>query len=93
MQRFADRRVWELRDLDLCGYVLKKNSPSCGMTRVAVYGEKNAPREDSRGLFAAQLMDAFPDLPVEDEGRLHEAKLREDFIERVYAYRRSRDHV
>jgi len=91
MQRFAARRVWELRDLDLCGYVLKKNSPSCGMTRVKVYGEKNAPREDGRGLFAAQLMDAFPDLPVEDEGRLHDAKLREDFIERVYAYRRSRD--
>ncbi len=91
MQRFADRRVWELRDLDLCGYVLKKNSPSCGMTRVKVYGEKNAPREDGRGLFAAQLMDAFPDLPVEDEGRLHDAKLREDFIERVYVYRRSRD--
>ena len=91
MQRFAARHVRALRDLDLCGYVLKKDSPSCGMTRVKVYGEKNAPRKDSRGLFAAQLLDAFPDLPVEDEGRLHDEKLRENFIERVYAYRRLRD--
>ena len=91
MQRFAARHVRALRDLDLCGYVLKENSPSCGMTRVKVYGEKNAPREDSRGLFASQLMDAFPDLPVEDEGRLRDAKIRENFIRRVYAYRRSRD--
>jgi uncharacterized protein YbbK (DUF523 family) len=91
MQRFAARRVRALRSLDLCGYVLKKNSPSCGMTQVKVCGEKNAPRKDSRGLFASQLMDAFPNLPVEDEGRLSDAKLREEFIERVYAYRRSRD--
>jgi uncharacterized protein YbbK (DUF523 family) len=91
MQRFSARRVRALRDLDLCGYVLKKNSPSCGVAHVKVYGEKGAPSKDSRGLFAAQLMDAFPNLPVEDEGRLSDAKPRENFIERVHAYRRLRE--
>jgi len=91
MQRYASRRVRALRGLELCGYVLKKNSPSCGMTRVKVYGEKRAPRKDSRGLFAARLIDTYPNLPVEDEGRLTDAKLRENFIERVFAYRRLRE--
>jgi uncharacterized protein YbbK (DUF523 family)/uncharacterized protein YbgA (DUF1722 family) len=88
MQRYAARRVRALRGLGLCGYVLKKNSPSCGMTRVKVYGEKGAPSKDSRGLFASQLMELYPNLPVEDEGRLNDAKLRENFIERVFAYHR-----
>ena len=91
MQRYASRRVRELRGLELCGYVLKKDSPSCGMTRVKVYGEKSAPKRDGRGLFAAQLMDTYPNLPVEDEGRLNDARLRENFIERLFAYRRLRD--
>ncbi len=91
MQRYAARRVRTLRGLELCGYVLKKDSPSCGMTRVKVYGESGMPKKDGRGLFAAPLMEAFPNLPVEDEGRLNDAKLRENFIERVFAYRRLRD--
>jgi uncharacterized protein YbgA (DUF1722 family)/uncharacterized protein YbbK (DUF523 family) len=91
MQRYAARRARALRGLELCGYVLKKDSPSCGMARVKVYGEKGAPKKDGHGLFASQLMGAFPNLPVEDEGRLNDAKLRENFIERVFAYRRLRD--
>jgi uncharacterized protein YbgA (DUF1722 family) len=91
MQRFAARRVRALRGLELCGYVLKKDSPSCGMTRVKVYSEKGAPTRDGRGLFAGPLMDSHPNLPVEDEGRLNDANLRENFIERVFAYKRLRD--
>jgi uncharacterized protein YbgA (DUF1722 family)/uncharacterized protein YbbK (DUF523 family) len=91
MQRYAARRVRALRGLELCGYVLKKDSPSCGMTRVKVYSEKGAPTKDGRGLFAGPLMDSHPNLPVEDEGRLNDAQLRENFIERVFAYRRLRD--
>jgi len=91
MERFAARRVRELRALDLCGYVLKKDSPSCGMTRVKIYGGKGMPKREGRGLYAAVLMRVFPELPVEDEGRLHDAGLRENFIERVFAYRRLRD--
>ena len=91
MQRYAAKRVRALRGLELCGYVLKKDSPSCGMTRVKVYSEKSAPGKDGRGLFAAPLLDSYPNLPVEDEGRLNDAQLRENFIERVFAYRRLRD--
>jgi uncharacterized protein YbgA (DUF1722 family)/uncharacterized protein YbbK (DUF523 family) len=88
MERYAARRVRALRKLELCGYVLKKDSPSCGMARVKVYGEKGVPRREGRGLYASALMQAYPFLPVEDEGRLHDPRLRENFIERVFAYRR-----
>jgi len=91
MQRYAQKRVRALRALDLSGYVLKKDSPSCGMTRVKVYAEKGAPARDGRGLFAGPLIDSHPNLPVEDEGRLNDPGLRENFIERVFAYRRLRD--
>jgi uncharacterized protein YbgA (DUF1722 family)/uncharacterized protein YbbK (DUF523 family) len=91
MQRYAAKRVRALRGLELCGYVLKKDSPSCGMARVKVYSENGAPSKDGRGLFAAPLMESYPNLPVEDEGRLNDAQLRENFIERVFAYRRLRD--
>jgi len=91
MQRFSAKRVRALRGLELCGYVLKKDSPSCGLTRVKVYGEKGMPRRDGQGLFAEALTRAVPHLPVEDEGRLNDPPLRENFIERVFAYRRLRD--
>ena len=91
MKAFSRKRVLDLGELDLCGYILKKDSPSCGMTRVKVYSERGMPRRDGRGLFAAELMNAYPHLPIEDEGRLNDARLRENFIERVFAYRRLRD--
>jgi uncharacterized protein YbgA (DUF1722 family) len=90
MNAWARRRVAELRALDLDGYVLKKDSPSCGMERVKVWGAGSATR-DGRGLFAAALLEALPDLPVEEEGRLHDARLRENFIERIFAFRRLKD--
>jgi uncharacterized protein YbgA (DUF1722 family)/uncharacterized protein YbbK (DUF523 family) len=92
MQRWATRRLEELaRDQpDLCGYVLKKDSPSCGMERVKVYG-RGVVKRDGRGLFAAALLDRFSSLPVEEEGRLGDARLRENFIERIFAFRRLKD--
>jgi uncharacterized protein YbgA (DUF1722 family)/uncharacterized protein YbbK (DUF523 family) len=91
MRRFAARRVAALRRLDLCGYVLKSNSPSCGMERVKVYGRNGGmPARSGRGLFAQALLDADPLLPVEEEGRLNDPVLRESFVERVFAYRRLR---
>jgi uncharacterized protein YbgA (DUF1722 family)/uncharacterized protein YbbK (DUF523 family) len=89
MRRYAATRVAALRANDLCGYVLKKNSPSCGMERVKVYGG-SAPVGNGRGLFAEALLEAFPHLPVEEEGRLSDPRLRENFVERVFAYRRLR---
>jgi uncharacterized protein YbgA (DUF1722 family)/uncharacterized protein YbbK (DUF523 family) len=93
MHRWARRRLDELaRDHpDLCGYVLKKDSPSCGMERVKTYGRTGRPRRDGRGLFASAMMRRFPSLPVEEEGRLGDPHLRENFIERVFAFRRIKD--
>lgn len=92
MNRWAAARVAGLAsdEPDLCGYVLKKNSPSCGMERVQTYGG-GRPERNGRGLYAAVLLTRFPSLPVEEEGRLSDPRLRENFIERVFAYRRLKD--
>ena len=91
MRRFAARRVRELERMDLCGYVLKKNSPSCGMQRVWVYQEGKPAARDGRGLFAQALLEAMPGLPVEEAGGLADPRQRESFLERVFEYRRLRD--
>jgi uncharacterized protein YbgA (DUF1722 family)/uncharacterized protein YbbK (DUF523 family) len=88
MHRFAAVRMRQLVELKLAGYVFKKNSPSCGVERVRVYSPKNMPVRRGRGLFAAAVMAGFPLLPVEEEGRLNDPALRENFIERVFAYQR-----
>lgn len=90
MQRYARRRVAALEALGICGYILKKGSPSCGMERVRTYTTGGMPAPSDRGLFAAALMDAMPELPVEEEGRLNDPALRENFIERVFAWARVR---
>ena len=69
----------------LCGYLLKKDSPSCGMARVRRYGEgREQPERDGVGLYAERLMANFPLLPVEEEGRLMDPGLRENFVRRVH---------
>jgi len=88
MQRWARRRVRELEALDLCGYVLKKDSPSCGMERVSIRGEKGMPERSGRGVFTDVLIATAPALPVEEEGRLSDPRRRENWIERVFAYHR-----
>ncbi|HYL81426.1 MAG TPA: DUF523 and DUF1722 domain-containing protein [Candidatus Acidoferrum sp.] len=93
MQAWAKMRLDRLAGLDLCGYILKSDSPSCGMERVRVYGSSGIPSKNGVGLFARGLMDRFPLLPVEEEGRLHDLPLRENFVERVFCYRRWRDLV
>ena len=91
MNAYAHRRVEELTRLDLSGYILKKDSPSCGMERVRVYDENAVPARTGRGLFAAVLLERMPHLPIEEEGRLQDPRLRENFVERVFAYRRLHD--
>jgi uncharacterized protein YbgA (DUF1722 family)/uncharacterized protein YbbK (DUF523 family) len=89
MTAFSARAVSDLAARELCGFVLKKDSPTCGMERVRVYPEKGgAATRDGRGLFAEELLRRLPLLPVEEEGRLNDPRLREDFVERVFAYRR-----
>jgi len=91
MLGFAADRLQGLADIGLHGYILKKDSPSCGMARVRVYAEGGgSAQRNGQGLFARALMERFPLLPVEEEGRLHDMPLRENFIERVFAYYRWR---
>ncbi len=87
---FSRHRVRELEGLDLCGYVLKKDSPSCGFERVRIWNAAGMPERRGRGLFAQALAEASPNLPIEEEGRLNDPRLRENWIERVFAYRRLR---
>jgi uncharacterized protein YbgA (DUF1722 family) len=91
MRQYARSRVRQLRVLDLSGYLLKKDSPSCGMERVRVYSGKGPPSRKGVGLFARELKIQMPLLPVEEEGRLQDPAVRENFIERVFAYRRLKD--
>jgi uncharacterized protein YbgA (DUF1722 family)/uncharacterized protein YbbK (DUF523 family) len=88
MEAWARRRLRELAALNLHGFVLKKNSPSCGLFRVKVFSEEEVPQRKGRGLFARALVAHLPLLPVEEEDRLHHMRLRENFIERVFVYQR-----
>ncbi len=80
----ADRQSQWISELD--GYIFKKDSPSCGMERVKVYN-KTMPVRDGIGVYAQRVMESFPHLPTEEEGRLQDSKLRENFIQRVYIYK------
>ncbi len=88
MSRFVRSRVRELAKLELSGFILQQKSPSCGMERVKVFGTSGMPQRVGSGLFAAELMKQLPALPVEEEGRLNDAVLRENFLTRVFAYSR-----
>jgi len=93
MQNWARGRLDQLAHEDLCGFVFKKNSPSSGMLRVKVYNAAGVPASSGSGLFAQAFMARFPRIPVEEEGRLHDPKLRENFIECMFALRRWRIHL
>ena len=88
MNEYATQRSAELEQADLSGFLLKRASPSCGMERVRVYTDAGMPEKNGRGLFARALMERFPLLPVEEEGRLHDPRLRENFLDRVFGYHR-----
>jgi uncharacterized protein YbgA (DUF1722 family)/uncharacterized protein YbbK (DUF523 family) len=90
MQRYSARKVAALADEGLNGFILKKDSPSCGMERVKVYPDKGPSERGGRGVFAEALMTRLPNLPVEEEGRLNDPQLRENFVERVFAHQRLR---
>jgi uncharacterized protein YbgA (DUF1722 family)/uncharacterized protein YbbK (DUF523 family) len=91
MVSWAKKRVVELEKEGLYGFIFKTDSPSSGMERIRVYNEKGMPVKKGVGIFARIFMDHFPLLPVEDEGRLHDPKLRENFIERIFTLKRWRE--
>jgi len=91
MLQWARTRVVELEKDELCGFIFKSASPSSGMERVKVYGPSGSPAKTGVGLFARTFMEHFPLLPVEDEGRLHDPSLRENFIEAIFTLKRWRE--
>ena len=91
MKEWAETRLKGLVDENLSGFIFKSRSPSSGMQSVKVYNESGMPSHTGIGIFAAALMKRFPLLPAEDDGRLHDSVLRENFIERVFIYRKWQD--
>jgi uncharacterized protein YbgA (DUF1722 family)/uncharacterized protein YbbK (DUF523 family) len=93
MIRWAKKRVKELESEDLCGFIFKSDSPSSGMIRVKVYSEKGMPRKVGIGMFARVFMEHFPLIPVEDDGRLNDPSIRENFILQIFTMKRWRDNL
>ncbi|MEI6207913.1 MAG: DUF523 and DUF1722 domain-containing protein [Desulfuromonadales bacterium] len=93
MLSFCSVKVKELEEEDLCGFIFKKDSPGCGLFRVKIYNNDDAAVKNGSGLFAAAVARHFPLLPMEEEGRLNNPHLRENFIERVFSYRRWKDFL
>ncbi len=91
MIKWAQRRAAKLEKVGFFGFIFKSNSPSCGLERVKVYNEKGVPVKKGVGIFARIFIEHFPLLPVEDEGRLHDPKLRDNFIERIFVLKRWRE--
>ncbi|CAB0150106.1 hypothetical protein PSI9734_00672 [Pseudidiomarina piscicola] len=82
---FADRSQPHIEQIS--GYVLCAKSPSCGMERVKLYNPENGhARKEAQGIFAAQLQQRYPALPLEEDGRLNDPQLRENFVMRVFVY-------
>jgi uncharacterized protein YbgA (DUF1722 family)/uncharacterized protein YbbK (DUF523 family) len=94
MQAYCDRTIEGLRRLNLHGFIFRAKSPSSGLHRVTLYTpDGNPTTQHTSGLFARAFTRAFPGLPCEEDGRLHDPDLRENFIEQVFALKRFRDEV
>ena len=93
MLTWAKMRLDQLEKENLCGYVFKSKSPSSGMQGIKVYDKNGVPSKKGVGIFARAFMERFPLMPVEDEGRLNDARLRENFIERIFVYKRWQNFV
>jgi uncharacterized protein YbgA (DUF1722 family)/uncharacterized protein YbbK (DUF523 family) len=91
MLAWARKRVKSLEKEDLCGFVFKAKSPSSGMERVKLYDRNGVPNKGGVGVFARTFMEHFPLLPVEEDGRLHDPRLRENFVECLFTFKRWRD--
>lgn len=93
MITWATKRLDQLERQNLCGYIFKSKSPSSGMQGIKVYNKHGVPSKKGVGIFARIFMERFPLMPVEDEGRLNDAKLRENFIERIFVYKRWQNFI
>lgn len=90
METWIEGRLKELAEENLCGFIFRSKSPSSGLYRIRVYGDDGKVRKNGTGLFAKAFTLAFPRIPVEEAGRLHDPKLRENFIEKIFSLQRWR---
>lgn len=89
-EKLHDFGIETARHLVVYGYIFKSRSPSCGMELVKTFTENGLPADpDGVGAFAKEIIKAIPDLPVTDENRLQNPKLRDEFIGHVFAYHAS----
>ena len=88
LQDYSSKAALQMDGLD--GFIFKKDSPSCGMARVKVYNDTGMAERIGTGVFARAVMTENPLLPVEEEGRLNDPDLRDNFIMRVYVHARWR---
>jgi len=93
MKAWAARKMIELKKTDLSGFVFKSKSPSSGISGVKVYDSHGSPVRRGIGIFPKIFMEGLPLVPVEDDGRLNDPELRENFIERVFVYRRWQEYI
>jgi len=91
MEAWARQRVSALEKEGLCGFIFKKDSPSSGLKNDKVYNEKGMPLKKGVGIFARIFTEHYPRVPVEEDGRLNDDKLRENFIEQIFTLRRWRE--
>ena len=88
MLRWAKKKLAELEQENLCGFIFKSKSPSSGIGGVKVYTPSGMPSRKGVGIFGRAFINHFPHLPVEDDGHIHNPGLRENFIESVFVFKR-----
>lgn len=93
MKTWAEGKLKALEKDNLCGFIFKSKSPSCGLYRIKVYGGKGGFSKTGTGIFARAFTEKFPRVPVEESGRLQDPKLRENFIENIFSLQRWRDLI
>ena len=94
MKSWAEKRLKQLESEDIVAFIFKTRSPSSGMRAIKIYKEDgNIAHRNATGIFAGMFMERFPEIPVEDEGRLHDPGIRENFIEKIFVLQRWKESV
>jgi len=91
MNNYGLKKVKEFKKNELDGYIFKRSSPSCGINKLKVFRDDGSIERTGIGFFAKNILEQFPNLPIEDEGRLSDPQLRENFIERIFCHNRWRN--
>ena len=93
MRRWSEKKLKQLEKEGLCGFIFKARSPSSGIYGIKVYTSSGMPAGKSEGIFGGAFRRSFPLIPVLDDGRLHDPDLRENFIEKIFVYKRWTDFL